>query len=142
MILFVLGQQIVFSTIQVERAPMFSHYPMYSGTYADAAAYAASRPPRYRIVAATDHGSVELLRCNPHEEFVREFAAALGGSAPARAKVWEALGGCGEDIRAVRSVTLEGELNTFDWERHAFTSRAAAPLGPLTPGSAETSTDQ
>ena len=141
-ILFVLGQQLVFSTIQIERAPMFSHYPMYSGTYADAAAYAASRPPRYRIVAATDHGSVELLRCNPHEEFVREFAAALDGSARARAKVWEALGGCGEDIRAVRSVTLEGELNTFDWERHAFISRAATPLGPLTPGSAEISTDQ
>jgi hypothetical protein len=141
-ILFVLGQQIVFSTIQVERAPMFSHYPMYSGTYADAAAYAASRPPRYRIIATTDHGSVELPRCNPHEEFVREFAAALGGSALARAKVWEALGGCGQDIRAVRSVTLEGELTTFDWERHAFTTRAAAPLGPLTPGSAEISTDQ
>jgi hypothetical protein len=82
------------------------------------------------------------VACNPHEEFVREFAAALGGSAPARAKAWEALGGCGEDIRAVRSVTPEGELNTFDWERHAFTSRAAAPLGPLTPGAAEISTDQ
>ena len=120
---------------------MFSYYPMYSGTYASPAEYTASRPPRYRIVATTDHGSVEL-RCNPHEEFVREFAAALGGSAPARAKVWEALGECGEDIRAVRSVTLEGELNTFDWERHAFTSRAAAPLGPLTPGAAEISTDQ
>jgi hypothetical protein len=121
---------------------MFSYYPMYSGTYASPAEYAASRPPRYRIVATTDHGSVELRRCSPHEEFVREFAAALDGSAPARANVWEALGDCGEDIRAVRSVTLEGELNTFDWERHAFTSRAAAPLGPLTPGSEETSTDQ
>ena len=141
MIVFVLGQQVLFSTLRIERAPMFSYYPMYSGTYASPAEYAASRPPRYRIVAVTHDGSVEL-RCSPHEEFVREFAAALGGSAPARAKVWEALGGCGEDIRAVRSVTLEGELNTFDWERHAFTSRAAAPLGPLTPGSAESATDQ
>ena len=73
---------------------------------------------------------------------MREFVAALGGSARARANVWETLGGCGEDMRAVRSVTLEGELNTFDWERRAFTSRTAAPLGPLTPGSAEISTDQ
>jgi hypothetical protein len=136
-IVCVLGQQVLFSTIRIERAPMFSYYPMYSGTYASPAEYAASRPPRYRIIAATHDGNVEL-RCNPHEEFVREFAAALDGSAPARAKVWQALGGCGEDIRAVRSVTLEGELNTFDWERHAFTSRAAAPLGPLTPVSAET----
>ena len=129
-ILFVIGQQIVFSTIQIERAPMFSHYPMYSGTYADAAAYAASRPPRYRIVATTDHGSVEL-RCSPHEEFVREFEAALGGSPLARENVWRALGGCGEDLRAVRSVTLAGEVSTFDWQRLRFTSRAAPQRGPL-----------
>jgi hypothetical protein len=129
-ILFVLGQQIVFSTIQVERAPMFSHYPMYSGTYADAAAYEASRPPRYRIVAATDHGSVEL-RCSPHEEFVREFDAALEGSPRARANVWRALSGCGEDPQALRSVTLEGEVRTFDWQGLTFTSRAAPLRGPL-----------
>jgi len=129
-ILFVLGQQIVFSTIHLERAPMFSHYPMYSGTYADAAAYEASRPPRYRIVAATDHGSVEL-RCSPHEEFVREFDAALEGSPRARANVWRALSGCGEDPRALRSVTLEGEVRTFDWQGLTFTSRAAPLRGPL-----------
>jgi len=129
-ILFVLGQQIVFSTIQVERAPMFSHYPMYSSTYATPADYEASRPPRYRIVAATDHGSVEL-RCSPHEEFVREFDAALEGSPRARANVWRALSGCGEDPQALRSVTLEGEVRTFDWQRLTFTSHAAAPRGPL-----------
>jgi hypothetical protein len=135
-ILFVLGQQIVFSTIQLERAPMFSHYPMYSGTYADAAAYEASRPPRYRIVAATDHGSVEL-RCSPHEEFVREFDAALEGSAQARANVWRALSGCGEDPQALRSVTLEGEVRTFDWKGLTFTSRAAPLRGPLCASAAD-----
>jgi hypothetical protein len=129
-ILFVLGQQIVFSTIQVERAPMFSHYPMYSGTYATPADYEASRPPRYRIVAATDHGSVEL-RCSPHEEFVREFDAALEGSPRARASVWRALSGCGEDPQALRSVTLEGEVRTFDWQGLTFRSRAAPRRGPL-----------
>jgi hypothetical protein len=129
-ILFVLGQQIVFSTIQVERAPMFSHYTMYSGTYATPADYEASRPPRYRIVAATDHGSVEL-RCSPHEEFVREFDAALEGSPQARANVWRALGGCGEDPQALRSVTLEGEVRTFDWQGLTFRSRAAPLRGPL-----------
>ena len=129
-IVLVLGQQLVFSTIQVERAPMFSHYPMYSGTYATPADYEASRPPRYRIVAATDHGSVEL-RCSPHEEFVREFETALGGSHPARANVWRALSGCGQDLRTVRSVTLEGEMRTFDWQRLTFTSRAAPLRGPL-----------
>jgi hypothetical protein len=139
-ILFVLGQQIVFSTIQLERAPMFSHYPMYASTYATPAEYEVSRPPRYRIVAATDHGRVEL-RCSAHEEFVRAFDAAIDGLPLARAHVWDALSGCGEDLRTVRSVTLEGEVHTFDWERLAFTSRAAAPHGPLVPGPLEISTD-
>jgi len=126
----ILVQQVVFSTIKLERAPMFSHYPMYSGTYASAADYEASRPPRYRIMASTDQGTVEL-RCSPHEEFVREFEAALDGSSEARANVWRALRGCGENLASVRDVTLEGELQAFDWERLEFTSRAAAVLGPL-----------
>jgi hypothetical protein len=134
----VIGQQVVFSRIQAERAPMFSHYPMYSGTYATVADYEASRAPRYRIVAATDRGTVEL-RCSPHEEFVREFDAAIGGSPRARANVWMALSGCGEDLRTVRAVTLEGELRTFDWERLVFTTRAAARLGPLLPDETEIS---
>jgi hypothetical protein len=130
-ILFVIGQQIVFSTLRIERAPMFSYYPMYSGTYASPAAYEASRPPRYRIIAATHDGSVQL-RCSPHEAFVREFDEAVGGSVRARENVWRALGSCADNLREVRSVTLEGEVNTFDWQQLRFTSHAAATLGPLT----------
>jgi hypothetical protein len=126
----VLLQQVIFSTIKIERAPMFSHYPMYSGTYASAADYEASRPPRYRIMASTDHGTVEL-RCSPHEEFVREFEAALHGSSEARVTVWRALRGCVENLAPVRSVTLEGDVQAFDWQRLEFTSHAAAVLGPL-----------
>ena len=70
---------------------MFSYYPTGNRHYASPGCIdTASRPPRYRIVATTDHGSVELLRCNPHEEFVREFAAAVGGSAP---RAHEGVGG-------------------------------------------------
>lgn len=138
MIAFVLGQQALFSTLRIERAPMFSYYPMYSGTYASPADYAASRPPRYRIVAVTHDGNVEL-RCNPHEEFVREFDQAVGGSTLARDSVWKALGSCADNLKDVRSVRLEGEINTFDWDQRRFTSHAAVPLGPLMPGSAETS---
>jgi len=131
MIVFVLGQQVLFSTLRIERAPMFSYYPMYSGTYASPADYAASRPPRYRIVAVTHDGNIEL-RCNPHEEFVREFDQAVGGSTLARASVWKALGSCADNLQDVRSVRLEGEVNTFDWDQLTFTSHAAATLGPLT----------
>ena len=141
MIAFIIGQQVLFSTLRIERAPMFSYYPMYSGTYASPADYAASRPPRYRIVAVTNEGNVEL-RCNPHEEFVREFDQAVGGSTIARASVWKALGSCADDLRDVRSVRLEGEVNTFDWDQLRFISHAAAPLGPLTPGWGEMSNDQ
>ena len=137
-IVFVLGQQVLFSTLRIERAPMFSYYPMYSGTYASPAEYAASRPPRYRIVAVTHDGNVEL-GCSPHEEFVREFDQAVGGSTMARASVWKALGSCADNLQDVRSVRLEGEVNTFDWDQLRFTSHAAATLGPLTAASAETS---
>ena len=130
MIALVIGQQVLFSTIKLERAPMFSHYPMYAGTYASPADYDASRPPRYRILASTDRGTVEL-RCSPHEEFVREFQAALHGASEASANVWRALRGCGENLTSVRYVTLEGEMQVFDWKRLEFTSHAAAVLGPL-----------
>jgi hypothetical protein len=117
---------------------MFSWYDMYSGTYASPAAFNASRPPRFRIVAATDRGRVEL-RCNPHEEFVRQFQAALDGSPVAAGNVWQALRGCGDDLADVRDVTLEGDMHTFDWDRLAFTStRSALVLGPLPSYNGET----
>ncbi len=130
MIAGVIIQQVVFSNLQIERAPMFSHYPMYATTYSSPAAYEASKSPRYRIVASTDRGNT-TLRCPPHDEFVREFEAALDGSSEARSSVWRALRGCGEDLSSVRYVTLEGDVRAFDWDRLEFTTRAAAVLGPL-----------
>jgi len=127
----VIAQQVVASALTLERAPMFSWYDMYSGTYASPAAFNASRPPSFRIVATTDRGRAEL-RCDPHEEFVREYQAALAGSPTAKASVWRALRGCGDDLADVRDVTLEGDIRTFDWDRLEFTSaRSAVVLGPL-----------
>jgi hypothetical protein len=131
MIIAVIAQQIVVSAMKLERAPMFSWYDMYSGTYANAAAFTAARPPRFRIVAATPAGTVEIGGCNPHEEFVRQFEAAVGGSLEDQAAVWEALRDCG-DLTGVRSVILEGDLNTFDFDRLQFTTtRSARLIGPL-----------
>lgn len=125
-----IAQQVVVSALRLDRAPMFSWYDMYSGTYSSPAAFNRSRPPRFRIVATSDRGPVEL-RCNPHEEFVRQFQAALDGSAEARRGVWHALGGCG-DLSGVRQVMLEGDVRAFDWDRLTFTSvPAAVVLGPL-----------
>jgi hypothetical protein len=131
MIAAVISQQMVVSSLRLERAPMFSWYDMYSGTYASPAAFTASRPPRFRIVASRDTGNVELGRCNPHEEFVRQFEAAVGGSPEAQADVWEALRGCG-DLTGVRAVVLEGDLNIFDWDLLQFTTtQSARVVGPL-----------
>ena len=131
MIVAVIAQQVVVSAMKLERAPMFSWYDMYSGTYASPAAFTVSRPPRYRIVASTPAGTVEIGGCNPHEEFVRQFEAAVAGSPDARAGIWEALGDCG-DLTRVLSVTLEGDLSRFDFDRLQFTtSRSARIIGPL-----------
>jgi hypothetical protein len=127
---FLIGQQFVASSIQREVPPMFSWYPMYSGTYSSPADWNSRRAPRYRIVASTNAAPIEL-RCNPHEEFVREFQAALAGSPTAKRNVWRELSGCGADISAARSISLEGSLTLFDWEQGVFTTRPTAALGPL-----------
>jgi hypothetical protein len=132
LVAFVIVQQVIVSTLRLERAPIFSWYDMYSGTYASAEAWNASRSPAYRIVAFTDTGRVELRECNPHGEFVREFEQALDGSAEARSSVWRALRGCGADIGTAKQVTLEGDVRDFDWSTLQFTtSRNAVTLGPL-----------
>ena len=110
---------------------MFSHYPMYSGTYDSPEEYNARRPPRYQMLATTDTGVVPLP-CSPHEEFVRNFESAVKGSPEAKASVWDALRSCtgGMPVRAVR---LEGAVQAFDWERLEFRSTPVPALGPLTP---------
>jgi hypothetical protein len=131
MIVAIIAQQVVVSALRLERAPMFSWYDMYSGTYASPAAFNAGRPPRFRIVASTDRGTAALDRCNPHEEFVRQFQAAVEGSPDARDHVWAALSGCG-DLAGVRAVALEGDTYTFDWDARQFMwERSARIIGPL-----------
>lgn len=128
----ILAQQTIASRLWIERAPMFSRYDMYAGTYESPEAWNATRDPIYRIVAMTDRGRRELSACNPHGEFVNEFRSALKGSAAAAASVWDALRGCGEDISDAREVTLEGDLHTFNWKTLVFTTtRTAVVLGPL-----------
>jgi hypothetical protein len=126
-----LGQQVTFSTLRIERSPMFTYYPMYSSTYASIEEFNAAMVPYYRIVVATDRGNVELS-CDAPENLVEEFRVALQGSSDATARVWRSILGCAENIGTPHQVTLEGDRNVFDWERLAFTStRAAIVLGPL-----------
>jgi hypothetical protein len=133
-IVAVLAQQFVVSSLAVERAPMFSWYPMYSGTYASPAEWNSKRPPLYRVIAATRRGSVELPRCKPNESFVREFETALKGSAEAKARVWRTLSGCGPDLSDVRSVVFEVNLRAFDWDHLVFRTTRSVTLGPLAAG--------
>ncbi len=130
----VIVQQIVVSAIRIERAPMFSYYPMYSGWYSGREDYEASRPLKYRLIASTDQGDVEL-RCQPYEEFVTRFKAALDGSREAKASVWYSLGACMKDLAPVHAVRLEGDRSSFDFDRlEFFSTRAAVILGPLPAG--------
>jgi hypothetical protein len=126
-----IAQQLVVSTLAIERAPMFTHYPMYSNTHASAAAFDASIVPFYRIVISTPRGPIELS-CNASDDLVEEFRAALHGSEEAAATAWRRARACGTDISDADSMTLEGDSRVFDWQRLKITSTPAAEiLGPL-----------
>ena len=126
----VVGQQVIVSALKLERAPMFSWYDMYSRSYADAADYNSSIPPAYHVFVAGDHGRAQL-RCNPHEEFVRDFEAAVAGAIESRARIWRAIRGCGGDLSSARYITLEGNARTFDWDSLEFKLTHQMSLGPL-----------
>jgi hypothetical protein len=131
-IVFVIGQQIVVSTLSVERAPMFTNYPMYSYTFSSPAEFNAWMPSVYRIVVTTDAGNVEL-RCRANENLVEALHAALGGSSESATDVWRAVRACrGEDLSGARALVFEEDRYRFDWDRLRFTVTPAAVVhGPL-----------
>lgn len=133
-IALLLAHQFVVSALAVERAPMFSWYPMYSGTYVNAAEWNAKRPPRPRVVLSTDRSIVDVPLCGRPEEFVADFRAALDGAAEAQHRVWRTLRGCGANLAGARSAMLQVDLQTFDWERLEYRRMPSERLGPLTVG--------
>jgi hypothetical protein len=132
MIVFLLGQQVVVSALGIERAPMFTHYPMYSYTFNSPEEFNAWLPPVYRIVVTTDHGMVEL-RCRANENLVEALQSALKGSTEAATAVWSAVRACGgEDLSGARALVFEEDKPVFDWQRLKLTVMPAiAVIGPL-----------
>jgi hypothetical protein len=61
----------------------------------------------------------------------------LSDAVEPRARVWRSLRGCGADLSNVRSVTLEGKVRKFDWDRLEFTSTYSLTQGPLMPDTAK-----
>ena len=132
MIVFLLAQQVVVSALGIERAPMFTHYPMYSYTFNSPEEFNAWLPPVYRIVVTTDHGMVEL-RCRANENLVEALQSALKGSTEAATAVWSAVRACrGEDLSGARALVFEEDKPVFDWQRLKLTVMpAVAVIGPL-----------
>ena len=135
MIAFLLGQQFVVSALRIERAPMFTNYPMYSYTFASPEEFNKWMPPVYRIVVTTDQGPLEL-RCRANEDLMEQLTAALGGSSESAATVWRAVRACrGEDLSSARALVVEEDHPVFDWNRLQFAViRAAVIHGPLSAG--------
>ena len=130
-IVLVLGQQIVVSSMRIERAPVFTYYPMYSSTYMTPEQFNAAVAPYYRIVLSTPRGRVELS-CNAPNALVAAMHAALNGSSEGVARVWRDVRACRSQTGDATSVTFEGDRRTFDWKHLRFTmERAAIVLGPL-----------
>jgi hypothetical protein len=132
MIVFLLAQQVVVSALGIERAPMFTHYPMYSYTFNSPEEFNAWLPPVYRIVVTTDHGMVEL-RCRANENLVEALQSALKGSTEAATAVWSAVRACrGEDLSGARALVFEEDKPVFDWHRLKLTVMPTiAVIGPL-----------
>jgi hypothetical protein len=131
MIIFLLGQQLVVSALGIERAPVFTNYPMYSYTFSSPAEFNAWLPPVYRIVVTTDEGRVELS-CRPNSDLAEQMDAAVAGSAEAAAAVWRAVGACRGNLQHARGVTIEEDRRFFDWDRMMFTITPAVSVhGPL-----------
>jgi hypothetical protein len=129
-VIAVVAQQIVVSALKLERAPMFSRYDMYATSYASPDDFSARTPPVYNIVVVGAQGRMQL-RCNPHEEFIRDFEAAVEGASEPRKRVWHALRGCGANLAVADYVILEGMARTFDWNRLEFIPTHAVTRGPL-----------
>jgi hypothetical protein len=137
MIVFLLAQQVVVSALGIERAPMFTHYPMYSYTFNSPEEFNAWLPPVYRIVVTTDHGMVEL-RCRANENLVEALQSALKGSTEAATGVWSAVRACrGEDLSGARALVFEEDKPVFDWQRLKLTVMpGVAVIGPLSAAAA------
>lgn len=131
MITAVVAQQFVVSSLTLERAPMFSWYPMYSGTYSSAEEWNSKRPPVHQIVLSTVAGGMQLAQCSTAEPFVRDFETATQGVPEAATRVRHHLLTCGTDLAQVRSVILEVYALSFDWDRLAFRTSHVRTLGPL-----------
>jgi hypothetical protein len=130
-VLALIAQQVVVSAMRIERAPMFTHYPMYSATWPSVEAFNRSRPPVYRIIVSTDAGRLEL-RCNPSERLVTEFREAVGGSATAAASVQRQLHDCDRSVAGGQAVVFEEYRTAFDVGAGEFTTTPTAGiLGPL-----------
>jgi hypothetical protein len=129
-VIAVVAQQIVVSALRLERAPMFSTYDMYATSYSSPDDFSARTPPVYNVFVVGARGRMQL-RCNPHEEFIRDFEAAVEGASEPRKRVWHALRGCGANLADADYVILEGMARTFDWNRLAFIPTHAVTRGPL-----------
>jgi len=130
-IVFVVSQQFVVSSLRIERAPMFTYYPMYSSTYDSPEQFDASMTPYYRIMVSTGPDRIELT-CNAPGNLVRAFRAALDGSTEATSRVWREVHGCRSGLEAATNVIIEGDRRVFDWDHLTLTiHRSAIVLGPL-----------
>jgi hypothetical protein len=132
-IAFVITPQLLASSLRIEQVPMFSAYEMYTHTYKNPEEWnASSAQPVYRLVLTTDRGRAELSSCDPHPAFGAEFETAVKGSARARNNVWRPVRGCVTNLSNAHTVSLEGDVRIFDWNRLAFSvSRSAVTFGPF-----------
>jgi hypothetical protein len=129
-VIVILAQQVLVSAASVERAPALTNYPMYANTFSSPEAFTASLPPAYRIIVL--RGSERIpISCNPSEDMVDEFRAAVAGSPTAAAAIRNAVTGCRPDLGDADAIRFEQAARRFDWDRMAFSEGPPVTIGTL-----------
>jgi hypothetical protein len=131
-VLVIVGQQVYASAMHVEARPVITAYDMYSTTYDTPDDYEAASNLVYRVVGIEGRQPVELAGCVVDDAAVRQFEAASGGDAGARARVKGLLGPCLSKHPGVTMVRLEGDRQVYDWEQRRFEWRRRLDVvGPV-----------
>jgi hypothetical protein len=128
-VIAVMVQQVIASTLKLEVNPFVSEYEMYATSYFSPEDYARNIGMTYRIVARSEEGFTASCDIDRTEA---EALSDPNPGAPTRQLVDRILDGCVEDPARFGSVSVEGRRMAIDWRDWRRDDDITVPLaGPI-----------